>query len=332
MSSYLGVQPTDRPDYFFASYCNEDASRLTPLIKQLTHYNIPIWYDYGLTYGSQWQTQIADRIQGCQALLLFVTKRLFEKPNSYVTTEYEMATDYFDKTVYTVHLDDIEKDNIPNSYLGWWISVKQRQSLVVSEYKDRHRLMEEFSRMLKVGSPEERVTTAMAQYQVLQRSNRGDEAERLFASVLHEQLLKSKAELLLKLLSEGYAGLKASDHAASEEAAFNRHTFLLGDHSFKASSRTVFHRVGAGDADVIDVFRDDELLFTIFGLVDAYDGVFLYDEGDDLLFILYSSYPNVPSIHEASDHCLMSVCVVERPCADAVCRDYRHPILVKYKN
>ena len=42
--------------------------------------NVPLWYDYGLTYGSQWQTPLADRIQGCQAVLLFISKSLFGKP------------------------------------------------------------------------------------------------------------------------------------------------------------------------------------------------------------------------------------------------------------
>lgn len=166
MSSYLGIEPTERADYSFASHCNEDAERLTPLVKALAHNNVPLWYDYGLTYGSQWQTQLADRIQGCQAVLLFISKSLFSKPQSYVTTEYEMATEYFDKTVYAVHIDDISKADIPNAYLGWWINVTQRQSLIVSQYPSEERLMGEFARMLKISNYQERISTTMEQYRI----------------------------------------------------------------------------------------------------------------------------------------------------------------------
>ena len=99
--------------------------------------------------------------------MLFISKSLFSKPQSYVTTEYEMATEYFDKTVYAVHIDDISKADIPNAYLGWWINVTQRQSLIVSQYPSEERLMDEFARMLKISNHRERVSTAMEQYQHL---------------------------------------------------------------------------------------------------------------------------------------------------------------------
>ena len=108
--------------------------------------------------------QLAGRIQGCQAVLLFISKSVFSKPQSYVTTEYEMATEYFDKTVYAVHIDDISKADIPNAYLGWWINVTQRQSLIVSQYPSEERLMDEFARMLKISHLQECVSIAMGQY------------------------------------------------------------------------------------------------------------------------------------------------------------------------
>ena len=234
MSSYLGIEPTERADYFFASYCNEDAERLTPLVKALAHNNVPLWYDYGLTYGNQWQTEIADRIQGCQAVLLFISRTLFGKPQSYVTTEYEMATEYFDKTVYAVHIDDISKADIPNAYLGWWINLTQSQSLIVSQYPSEERLMDEFARMLKISNHQERISTTMEQYQ---------------------------------------------------------------------------------------------RLLTIGGLVDASDGALLYDKNNDLLYVLYYSYPNVPSNSDEADNRYLSVCVIEHPATQAVCRVYRHPRL-----
>ena len=81
--------------------------------------NFALWYDYGIEYGSRWEKEIADHIEGCQAVLLFVTKGIFQKEKSYVKIEYDMATRYFDKAVYTVIMENIQKGDIPNSFLGW---------------------------------------------------------------------------------------------------------------------------------------------------------------------------------------------------------------------
>ena len=331
MSSYLGIEPTERADYFFASYCNEDSERLTPLVRALAHNNVPLWYDYGLAYGSQWQTQIADRIQGCQAVLLFISKNLFRKPQSYVTTEYEMATEYFDKTVYAIHIEDISKGDIPNAYLGWWINVTQNQSLIVSQYPSEERLMGEFARMLRISNPQERISTTMEQYRHLLSIGDSDKAQAILRSVLHEQMIETKAHIVANLFGNGYAGVKAVNTGDAFKTLTQLKLCEIGGMSFRAPYRTVFHRIGAGDADVIDVFRNDERVFTIGGLVDAYDGALLYDKNDDLLFVLYYSCPNVPNHSEEANDRYLSVCVIEQPATQAVCRDYRHPHLREFE-
>ena len=134
---------------------------------------------------------------------------MFSKPQSYVTTEYEMATEYFDKTVCAVHIDDISKADKPNAHLGWWINVTQRQSLIVSQYPSEERLMDEFARMLKISNHRERVSTAMEQYQHLLAIGDSDRAQAILQSVLHEQIIETKARLVAKLFDSGYAGVKA---------------------------------------------------------------------------------------------------------------------------
>lgn len=325
MSSYLGIEPTKRPDYYFVSYNNEDAVRLSPLMQQLVHYNIPLWYDYGLEYGEQWQKEIADRIQGCQAVLLFITKGILEKAKSYVTIEYEMATQYFDKTVYVILVDDIRKEDVPNSLLGWWIDVTHKQSLSVSQYKMADKLMEEFKKMLKISSLEERIETIMEQYAALTQAGENAKAEQLLSAVLHGKELETKAEIMSRFYTDGYAGLKATYTVEG-----SRRSNVIEEFTFEALSRTVFRRGGAGDADVIDITRNGECIFTIGGLVDAYSGELFYDADEELLYVMYFSYPNVPGVHEDADTKYLSICIVERPCDEAICHDYRHKMLKKY--
>lgn len=325
MSAYLGIEPTKRPDYYFVSYNNEDAERLSPLMKQLVHYNVPLWYDYGLEYGEQWQTEIANRIQGCQAMLLFVTKGIFEKTKPYVTVEYEIATQYRDKKVYVILVDDIQKNEIPNSLLSWWIDISHKQTLPLYRYNTPEERMEQFKRMLKIHSFEERTGTIMERYAELVRQGEITYAEQLLKAVLHGKELETKAKIMSRLFSDGYASIKTTYLAETmEKRTLATEMCTIGRDTFRAECRTVFRRIGAGDADVIDVFRSGECIYTIGGLVDATNGELFYDEKEDLLYIVYSSYPNVHIDHEFADTAYLSICIVEDPCGEAVCHDYRN--------
>ena len=152
-----------------------------------------------------------------------------------------------------------------------------------------------------------------------------DRAQAILQSVLHEQMIETKARLVAKLFDSGYAGVKAVKIDDAFKTLAQWRLCAIDDMSFRAPCRTVFHRIGAGDADVIDVFRNDERIFTIGGLVDACDGALLYDKNDDLLFVVYYSYPNVPDHSDEASNRYLSVCAIKYPATQAVCRDYRHP-------
>ena len=323
MSSYLGIEPTDRPDYYFVSYNSEDAQRLTPLMQQLVHYDIPLWYDHGLEYGKQWRNEIANRIQECQAVILFVTKSLLAKENSYVTVEYEMATEYFDKTVYVILVDDITKADVPNARLSWWIDVSHKQSLVLSRFPSEDKLMAEIRKMLKISTLEDRIDTIMEQYASLALAGEKEKAERLLRAVFRGKELQTNAGIMARLYSAGYAGLTVTSG--------RQDSITIDGMTFEASATTIFHRSGLGDADVIHLTRNGERFFTIPSLVDACDGELFYDREEDLLYVMYISYPNVPSHHEDADLRCLSVCIVERPTKEAVCHNYLHKILQAYK-
>ena len=62
MAKYLGIEASDKQPYIFVSYNSEDEQRVGKIVGELCHYNINIWYDYGLTVGEKWEKEIADHI------------------------------------------------------------------------------------------------------------------------------------------------------------------------------------------------------------------------------------------------------------------------------
>ena len=130
MSSYLGFQPTNATPYYFVSYSTEDAAKVGPIVQILSQ-KLPLWYDYGLTYGEDWGKDIADHIENSEAVLLFLSKQIFAKGlNSYVYTEYQMAKDYFQKPLIIIQIEGINRSDITNDLLGWWIELNRYQNII----------------------------------------------------------------------------------------------------------------------------------------------------------------------------------------------------------
>lgn len=129
MSNYLGFDPNECSDYYFVSYNNEDAARVGEIAARLYQDRIPLWYDHGIEYGEKWETKISGKLAGCRAVLLFFTKGILQKESSYVRKEYTMATEYFDKKVYVVILDQVEKREIPFDKVPFWIDIQEKQCI-----------------------------------------------------------------------------------------------------------------------------------------------------------------------------------------------------------
>ena len=88
---YLGFRASDNPKYYFLSYNSEDADRVGEIASQMSRAGIELWYDKGIEYGEKWERTIAEKIYGCQAVVLFFTRGILYKENSYVEKEYKMA-------------------------------------------------------------------------------------------------------------------------------------------------------------------------------------------------------------------------------------------------
>lgn len=324
MSSYLGIQPTERLDYYFVSYNNDDAERLTHLMQELLHFNIPLWYDYGLEYGEHWQQVIAERIRDCQGVLLFVTKSLIKKTLSYVRTEYEMAARYYDKPIYTILVDEVDKEEIPPAQLAWWIEINQKQTLHLKDFPSIESRMPQFVRMLKIEKNEDRTAALMKDYSRCIEEKNFKRAQGLLAEVLHGKELEAKAQIMLKLCNRELSSACIDPHVLSE-------TIAIRDLSFRAKGRSVWNAINSGDPCILEIYRDKDIIFTVGGLMEAWGGDFLYDEKEDLLYVIYSSSPTVRNDHPMSMKGFESVIIIEHPTKEAICHNYLHPTLLEYR-
>jgi len=130
MAGYLGFEATDTKPYIFISYNTQDQARLTRIAKALLKHQVNIWYDNGIHRISdeEWQEQIAIHIREAEIVFFFLTQGIFEKKNSFVKKEYDLATRHA-KKVCLVMLDKIDPEIIPAKYDFWWGEIKSRQCI-----------------------------------------------------------------------------------------------------------------------------------------------------------------------------------------------------------
>lgn len=134
MSRNLGAPCADKQPYYFISYNSEDEARVAVYVSELVKLNIPIWYDNGIKTGDEWEMEIAERIDKCVAVIMFLSKNIFLKERSYVHKEFNLATQYSGKKVYVVMLDNINKPEVPVRYRAWWDDVSRLQGVEAYRY------------------------------------------------------------------------------------------------------------------------------------------------------------------------------------------------------
>ena len=66
--AYEGDEP-----YVFVCYAHDDIALVYPEIARLKDSDFNIWYDEGISPGSEWSDSVASHIEGCAAFLYFVT-------------------------------------------------------------------------------------------------------------------------------------------------------------------------------------------------------------------------------------------------------------------
>ncbi len=135
MARDLGVPYAEKQPYYFISYNSEDEDRVSAYAKALAENRVPMWYDNGIEIGSKFEMKIAEKIEYCEAVIMFLSKKIFLKKESYVHKEFELATEYSKKRVYVVMLDDIKPPEVPLQFRGWWTDITPLQCVNAYEYK-----------------------------------------------------------------------------------------------------------------------------------------------------------------------------------------------------
>lgn len=339
MSCYLGFSPTDKPNYFFVSYNSEDIDRVGPIAQRVFRSNVPLWYDHGLEYGEKWELQITQRIKDCQAVILFFTKGILEKKNSYVRKEYEMATKYFDRKVYVVMLDAIENKDVPYDKVPWWIDLQERQSIVAAGVDDLDAIANRILKAIGMHSHEEKMNLLIQNYKELHEEGRHEDAERYLAEYLRGNALVDRGRLMASIVSgsienislvescEIITGKLAEpliDHMGQKVSFFFECSrLMLGQTCFTFGNSMVFHRGTRGDAHIINIWRGDENIYTIGGLVEAADMHIYYESIGDVIYICYHSVKEEMRGGELCEDIYWNVSILEDPMNTAVCTDLK---------
>jgi len=347
MSCYLGFQPTDKPNYFFVSYNSEDLDRVGPIAQRLFHSNVPLWYDFGLEYGEKWESQISGRIKDSQALILFFTKGILTKNNSYVRKEYEMATKYFDRKVYVVMLDEIANRDVPFEKVPWWIDVQEHQSIAAAGVTDLDTVVNKILEAIGMQSHEEKMSLLIRNYKALYDEGRHEAAERYLAEYLRGNALADRARLMANIVSGNVEKVSLSeageaitgrletplrDHTGEKVSIFVKGSRLkLGELSFTFGNSCVCHRGNRGDGHVISIWRGEENIHTIGGLVDAFNMQVYYDRMGDVIYICYCSTKEEMRGGELCEDTYWNVSILEDPTDTAVCTNLKWLVPWEYR-
>ena len=162
MSCNLGIPVTELGDYYFISYNSEDAERVSSIVQIMNKLHIPMWYDKGIDYGDLWEEVIANHIAEAKAVILFFTKGILMKDNSYVSIEYEMAKKYFNVPIYVVFLDQFDANIIPRKMVRWMIELNRHQNLHMNTFSSVVELVDEIKNIIDGKQDNDNISFPMA--------------------------------------------------------------------------------------------------------------------------------------------------------------------------
>jgi hypothetical protein len=88
MASAFKPYEGDKP-FVFVSYSHQNSDEVLPILQKLHDRGLRLWYDSGITPGSEWAEEIGNHILGCGLFLLFMSPEASESHN--VKSEITMA-------------------------------------------------------------------------------------------------------------------------------------------------------------------------------------------------------------------------------------------------
>ena len=117
-----------------------------------------------------------------------------------------------------------------------------------------------------------------------------------------------------------------SNYINRHDSFFECHRITLEETVFTIGNSFLFHRGNRGDAHVINIWRDDELIYTVGGLIDANNTQAYYDHNDDIIYICFSSAEEKVVEGEVEETFFTTMVTVENPKVDAVCTVFKKTI------
>ncbi len=94
----------DRP-YVFISYAHKDSETVLPIISRLQKDGFRVWYDEGITPGSNWDVYISEHLDRCSNVLGFLSRSYVKSHNC----RDELAlTRLKGKPMNLVYIDDVQ--------------------------------------------------------------------------------------------------------------------------------------------------------------------------------------------------------------------------------
>ena len=325
MSCDLGFKPASKSGYYFLSYNSEDYEYCGTIAKMLTHHNVPIWYDLGIEYGTDWESTISEKIKSSQALLLFFTKGILKKENSYVLREYKIAK-FLEKKIYVVFLEKINKDDIPIDKLSWWIDINEMQCLDTSNVLDLVKIVDLITNKIGLSSPKEKMNQLLANYNILEKLD-DEESINYLHEFLHNKSIEEKAKQLNNILHESFGNVffptcsntiptdfKLIRYVAGEskevyvQSKEDCQSYIIDGQLITVVNEFVFHRGACGDACVGHIYINKEYIYCVGGLIECFRHSLYYDNIDKIIYVVFKS-----DIEEKAEIVgeTTSICVIE---------------------
>ena len=287
---------------------------------------------------------IAERIRDSQAVILFFTKGILLKENSYVRKEYKMATEFFNKKVYVIMLDSIKNEDVPYDKVPWWIDIQEKQNIHLSDIDDLSKTKTEILSALGIVTHEDKMNQIIMNYRILHDEGKLEEAELYLSEYLHGISLSGKAKCIANLYIQNPDAFSTNNpssrfqkldhplinHMGDEVVSFDEGIrFSVDDNKFVVGNVFLFHRGSSGDAHIITIWRNENYIYTIGGLIDACGLDIYYDSLDGIIYLIYKSQKEEYLEGKLYSESYIGITTMENLSGDVVCNDFKYLSLKK---
>ena len=179
--SYTGKEP-----YIFVSYSHKDSALVLPAIKALQDEGYPVWFDAGISPGSEWAADISRHLKNASLVLAFVSHSAFDSQNCRAEIVYAFGNR---KPMLTVRLD---KTPLPD---GLDMQLSLSQMFDAFAYNDGDEFI---SRLVDAPIFAERISPVLKE-EYAQKRRQAEEAERMRIEAEEAERQRREAEAAERL-------------------------------------------------------------------------------------------------------------------------------------